>query len=145
MPTKKPSKKPTKKPAKSAKKPAKPAKPAKKLAKPAKPAKKPVKKPAKKPKKFTGPLANLVACRTRPTKATAWMPDVCYLSVHGESTAILSYCGWSTAPSDAYRLDWLARDLWHLAEEWASEVGKGWRLEARLVNGEPVAIPTVAR
>ena len=138
MPTKKPAK-----PAKPAKKPVK--KPAKKPAKPAKKvAKKPAKKVAKKPKKFTGPLANLVACRTRPTKATAWMPDVCYLSVHGESTAILSYCGWSTAPSDAYRLDWLARDLWHLAEEWASEVGKGWRLEARLVNGEPVAIPEVA-
>ena len=139
MPTKKPAKpaKPAKKPVK---KPAK--KPAKKVAK--KVAKKPAKKVAKKPKKFTGPLANLVACRTRPTKATAWMPDVCYLSVHGESTAILSYCGWSTAPSDAYRLDWLARDLWHLAEEWASEVGKGWRLEARLVNGEPVAIPKVA-
>jgi len=116
-------------------------KPAKKPAKPAKPAK----KPAIKPPTFTGPLANLVACRTRPAKATAWMPAVCYLNIDGDSWRQLSYMGWSSMPSTPWPLDRLAKEFHFLAEEWASEVGKGWRLEARLVNGEPVAIPTVAR
>jgi hypothetical protein len=111
--------------------------------KPKKPTKKSTKK--KQPTKFTGPLAYLVACRTRKVKATAWMPDACYLSIHGENMAIMNYCGWSLAPSDAYPLDWLARDLWHLAEEWVREVGKCWRIEARLLDGTPVEIPAPVR
>ncbi len=102
-------------------------------------------KPKKTPTKFTGPLAYLVACRTRKVKATAWMPAVCYLSIDGEGTATMTYCGWAMTPTDAYPLDRLARDLWHLAEEWVREVGTCWRIEGRLLDGTPIAIPEAKR
>jgi hypothetical protein len=107
------------------------------------PSKKPKKrKPVLRSPKFKGPLAHLLARRVRKAKATAWMPDICYVTVVGDPDGgLLDVGGWSTGPSDAWPLDRLIFDLWHLTEDWHAQVGKGWRIEAQLGTGEPAELP----
>ena len=78
---------------------------------------------------------HVCAVRTRVTKANGWMPEVCFARLEGDPDPrgkFLQVCGWSIEPDKSgWLVKRLERCLPKLAQQWAEDYGKSWRLEIR--------------
>ena len=98
-------------------------------------------KATRKPKQLKG---NVVAIKTRSTKANAWMPDKCNVLLEGDPDPkgrFLQVCGWiiyseaqlpgplGSIETEKWLVARLKRCLPKISQQWAEDFGKSWRLE----------------
>ena len=74
-------------------------------------------------------------------KGIAWMPDEVCVKLQGEKDGkLLMVCGWTGEPGadEAWPIERIEHNLGRIAEEWADDFSKSWKLEVRRSENQPI-------